>query len=137
MELRPFKRRMDGRRDNAQAGLVEKMREYIACSCARAFADTAQETYIAVGFTDEPDLQAYDMGALFGTSSPSVIVADPQIEPLDDDAFGEFKLDLGSHWKVNAIGLKIERTEPDVFEAHFLIPADADKVMAAYKELSA
>lgn len=137
MELRPFKRRMDGRRDNAQAGLVEKMREYIACSCARTFADTIQETYIAIGFTDEPDLQAYDMGALFGTNNPQVIVTDPQITQLDDDTFREFKLELGSHWKVNAIGLKIERTEADVFEAHFLIPADADKVMAAYKELSA
>ena len=137
MELRPFKRRMDARRDNAQAGLIEKMREYIACSCARAFADTIQETYLAIGFTDEPELEAYDMGSLFGTNSPQVIITDPQIEPLDDTAFGEFKLDIGSHWKVNSIGLKIERPEPDVVEAHFLIPADADKVVAAYKELSA
>lgn len=137
MELSPFKRRMDARHDNAQAGLIEKMREYIACSCARAFADTIQETYLAIGFTDEPELEAYDMGALFGTNNPQVIVTDPQIEPLDDAAFGEFELELGSHWKVNAVGLKIERPEPDVVEAHFLIPADADKVMAAYKELSA
>lgn len=137
MELKPFKRRMDARRDNAQAGLIEKMREYIACSCARAFADTIQETYLAIGFTDEPELEAYDMGALFGTNSPQVLIADPQIEPLDDAAFEEFKLDLGSHWKVNAVGLKIERPELDVVEAHFLIPADADKVVAAYKELSA
>ncbi len=135
MELSPFKRRMDGGRDNAQAGLVEKMREYIACSCARAFADTVQETYIEIGFTDEPDLHAYDMG--FGTNNPQVIVIDSQLAPLDDAAFGEFKLELGSHWKVNAIGLKIERPEPEVVEAHFLIPADADKVVAAYKELPA
>lgn len=136
MELGPFKRRMGARRDNAQAGLVEKMREYIACSCARAFADTIKETYIAVGFTDEPELEAYNMGSLFETNSPQVIITDQQIEPLDDAAFGEFELDLGSHWKVNSIGLKIERLEPDVVVAHFLIPADADKVVDAYKELS-
>ena len=139
MELTPFKRRMDARRDNVQADLIEKMREYIACSCARAFADALQETYSAIGFEDEtlPELEAYDMGALFGTNNPQVIVTDSQLAPLDDAAFEEFKLELGSHWKVNAIGLKIERPEPDVVEAHFLVPAEADKVVAAYKELLA
>lgn len=137
MEPRPFKRRMDARRGNAQAGLIEKMREYIACGCARAFADNIQETYIGIGFMDEPELEAYDMGALFGTDNPQVIVTDPQITQLDDAAFEEFKLELASHWKVNAIGLKIEHPELDVIEAHFLIPADADKVVDAYNELTA
>lgn len=137
MKLERFKKRMDSRRDNAQADLIEKMREYIACSCARAFADTIQETYQAIGFTDEPQLEVYDISALFGTNSPEAIVIDQQITQLDDVAFGEFKLELASHWKVNSVGLKIEHTEPDVIEAHFLIPADADKVVAAYKELIA
>lgn len=77
------------------------------------------------------------MDALFGTSNPQVIAADPQIEPLDDDEFGDLKLSIGSRWSINSVGLKIERPEPDVFEGHFLIPADADKVVAVYKELSA
>lgn len=137
MEPRPFKRRMDARRDNAQAGLIEKMREYIACSCARAFANTIQETYIGIGFTDDPELEAYDMGALFGADNPQVIVTDPQIESLDNVAFKEFKLELASHWKFKSIGLKIEHPELDVIEVHFLIPADADKVVDAYNELTA
>lgn len=132
----PFKKRMDTKRDNAQAGVVEKMREYIAWRCASAFADTVQETYKDVGFTEAPELTAYDMAALFGTSNPLVIVADPQIEPLDDGEFRDLKLVIGSYWKINSVGLKIERPEPDVFEGHFLIPADADKVVEVYKELS-
>ena len=135
MEPTPFKKRMDAKRDNAQAGVAEKMREYIACRCASAFADAVQETYKDAGFTEEPELEAYDMSALFGTSNPQVIVADPQIEPLDDAEFRDLKLSIGSRWNINAAGLKIERPEPDVFEGHFLIPADADKVIAVYKEL--
>lgn len=137
MKLERFKKRMDSRRDNAQADLIEKMREYIACSCARAFADTIQETYQAIGFTDEPQLEVYDISAVFGTNSPQAIVIDQQITQLDDVAFEEFKLELASHWKVNSVGLKIEHAEPDVIEAHFLIPADADKVVDTYNELSA
>lgn len=139
MELSPFKKRMDSRCADEQVDVVKKMRNYIACKCARAFADTLEETYTALGFEAEtlPELEAYDMHAWFGTDCPQVIVTDSQLAPLDDAAFGEFKLELGSHWKVNAIGLKIEHPEPDVVEAHFLVPADADKVMAAYKELSA
>ena len=137
MEPRPFKRRMDARRANAQASLIEKMREYIACGCARAFTDDIQETYIGIGFTDEPELEAYDMGALFGTNSPQVIVTDPQIELLDAAAFREFKLELAAHWKLKSIGLKIEHPELDVIEAHFVIPADADEVVAVYNELAA
>lgn len=135
MEPALFKKRMDAKRDNAQASIVEKMREYIACRCASAFADAVQETYKDVGFTEAPELEAYDMSDLFGTSNPQVIVADPQIEPLDDAEFRDLKLSIGSRWNINAVGLKIERPEPDVFEGHFLIPADADKVIAVYKEL--
>lgn len=137
MEPMPFKKRMDAKRDNAQAGVVEKMREYIAFRCASAFADAVQETYKDVGFPETPELEAYDMGALFGTSNPQVIVADPQIERLDDDEFGDLELSIGSRWPINSVGMEIERPEPDVFEGHFLIPADADKVIAVYKELSA
>lgn len=135
MEPMPFKKRMDAKRDNAQAGVVEKMREYIACRCASAFADAVQETYKDVGFTEAPELKAYDMAALFGTSNPQVIVADPQIDPLDDAEFRDLQIAIGSRWNINSVGLKIERPEPDVFEGHFLIPSDADKVIAVYKEL--
>jgi hypothetical protein len=128
---------MDIKSGNAQAGIVEKMREFIACRCASAFADAVQETYKDVGFTEDPELEAYDMAALFGTSNPQVIVADPQIEPLDDEEFGDLKLSIGSRWNINSVGLKIERPERDVLEGHFLIPAPADKVIAVYKELLA
>lgn len=135
MEPTQFKKRMDAKRDNAQAGIVEKMREYIAYRCASAFAGAVQETYKDTGFTDEPELEAYDMSALFGTSNPQVIVADPQIESLDDAAFRDLEMVIGSRWNINSVGLKIERPERDIFEGHFLIPADADKVIAVYKEL--
>lgn len=135
MEPTQFKKRMDAKRDNAQAGIVEKMHEYIAYRCASAFAGAVQEAYKDTGFTDEPELEAYDMSALFGTSNPQVIVADPQIESLDDAEFRDLEMVIGSRWNINSVGLKIERPERDIFEGHFLIPADADKVIAVYKEL--
>lgn len=135
MEPKEFQEKMKQRWLHVDAEMIEKMREYIAYRCCGILVDTLKRTYLRVGFTEDPSLVPYDPGDPFGTHDPQVIVVDPQIEPLDDNDFAEFKLDIARQWSVDTVGLKIGRVDGDTYEAHFLIAKSVGGVVDSYKEL--